>query len=253
MTNDLHLRQFHCTRPPYAKQSALVLQVWQAGKIRLPDWTTESLVVTQKIWEEGRVDMGEYANQSLRLLDKRYSIIYADPPWNPVESGSGIRGTAGLAKRYKGVMKIEEICSLPIQEISNDDCILFLWVTFPRLLDGIKTINAWGFKYYGLGFVWIKLNKRSKTPFWGMGYYTRQNPEICLIATKGKKFKPLARNIHSVVMTPKEEHSKKPDIIRDNIVRIIGDLPRIELFARQRVDGWDAWGNEIDAHECWEV
>lgn len=142
-------------------------------------------------------------------------------------------------------MTIEEICSMPIQSICAEDCILFLWVTFPRLLEGIKTIDAWGFKYHSLGFCWVKLNKKSDTPFWGMGYYTRQNPEICLIATKGKKFKPLVRNIHSVTMTPREEHSKKPDVIRNNIVKIIGDLPRIELFARQRTEGWDCFGNEI--------
>lgn len=134
-------------------------------------------------------------------------------------------------------MTIEDIKSLPIHNISDDNCILFLWVTFPRLLEGIKTIDAWGFKYHSLGFNWIKLNKKADTPFWGMGYYTRQNPEICLVVTKGNKFKPLVRNIYSVVMTSIEEHSKKPDIIRDNIVKIIGDLPRIELFARQKTDG----------------
>ncbi len=180
-------------------------------------------------------------------MNNKYNIIYADPPWKATESGSGVRGTSDLHKRYNGVMTIEEICALPIKDICEKDCVLFLWVTFPRLLEGIKTIDAWGFKYHSLGFNWIKLNKKADTPFWGMGYYTRQNPEICLVATKGNKFKPLVRNIHSVVMTPIEEHSKKPDIVRDNIVKIIGDLPRIELFARQKTDGWDVFGNEIES------
>lgn len=142
-------------------------------------------------------------------------------------------------------MSFEDIYNLPVQDICDDNCILFLWCTFPRLREGMTTIESWGFNYYGLGFNWVKLNKKSGTVFWGMGYYTRQNPEICLIGTKGNKFKPKVRNIHSVVMTPVEEHSIKPSEVRDNIVKIIGDLPRIELFAREVPEGWDVWGNEI--------
>lgn len=175
--------------------------------------------------------------------NRKYSIIYADPPWQYKENGAGNR-TLTASCGYD-LMPIDEICALPVQDIADDNCILFLWVTFPRLLEGLKTMAAWGFKYHSLGFNWIKLNKKSPTPFWGMGYYTRQNPEICLIATKGKKFKPLVRNIHSVVMTPREGHSKKPDVVRENIVKIVGDLPRIELFARQKVEGWDCWSNEV--------
>jgi len=172
--------------------------------------------------------------------NKKYQIIYADPPWEYKESGSGTR----VVKAHYNTMNIGDICKLPIKNICDDNCILFLWVTFPRLLEGIKTIDAWGFRYYGLGFNWIKLNKKSDTLFWGMGYYTRQNPEICLIGVKDNRFKPLVRNVHSVIMAAIEEHSKKPNIIRDYIVKIIGDLPRIELFARHKTKGWDTWGNE---------
>lgn len=174
----------------------------------------------------------------------KYKIIYADPPWKATESGSGVRGTSDLHKRYKGVMPIEEICELPIKNITEDNCILFLWVTFPRLLEGIKTIEAWGFKYKSLGFNWIKKNKKSDSLFWGMGYYTRQNPEICLIGVKGKIPKQ-SNGVHCVIESPIEEHSKKPCVIREKIVEIAGDLPRIELFARQYADGWDCWGNEV--------
>ena len=177
---------------------------------------------------------------------KKYKVIYADPPWNPKESGTGIRGTADLKKRYNGVMDTEEICSLPIQEICDDDAMLFLWATFPRLQDAIQVIESWGFRYYGLAFNWVKLNKKSDTPFWGMGYYTRQNPEVCLIGVKEERQKPLARNVHSVIMTKVEEHSKKPQCVRDYIIEILGDVPRIELFARDKTDGWDVWGNEIE-------
>lgn len=168
--------------------------------------------------------------------NKKYNIIYADPPWKPLESGSGQRGTAGLKNRYKGVMSIDEICEMPIPKICEEKSMLFLWATFPRLLEGLKTIEAWGFKYYGLGFDWVKTNKNG-TPFWGMGYYTRQNTEICLIGVKDKKnrIKPLARNVLSVIHSERQEHSRKPNAIRENIVKICGDIPKIELFARQEI------------------
>ncbi|WMI80926.1 MT-A70 family methyltransferase [Anaerotignum sp. MB30-C6] len=178
--------------------------------------------------------------------DKKYQIIYADPPWEYKESGSGVRGCAGLAERYNGVMTKDEIFKLPIEKISDETSILFLWVTFPRLEQGLETIKAWGFEYYGLGFDWIKTSKNGN-PSWGMGYYTRQNTEVCLIGVKKKpkRIKPLVRNVLSVVHSERREHSRKPDCIRDYIVNICGDIPRIELFARQCVDGWDCWGNEV--------
>ena len=174
----------------------------------------------------------------------KYSIIYADPPWKAVDSGTGMRGTSDLGKRYKGVMTIEEIEQLPVRDIAAENSILFLWVTFPRLLEGIRAMQAWGFKYKSLGFNWVKENKKSDSLFWGMGYYTRQNSEICLIGARGK-FPRQARNVHSVVISKIEEHSKKPDCIRDKILQICGDLPRVELFARQATPGWDVWGNEV--------
>ena len=137
-------------------------------------------------------------------------------------------------------MNIEKIKELPVKNISNDTSILFLWVTFPRLKQGLDVIEAWGFDYYGLGFDWVKTSKNGK-PSWGMGYYTRQNTEVCLIGVKDKnhRLKPLVRNILSVVHSERREHSRKPDCIRDYIVDICGDIPRIELFARQYAQGWD--------------
>lgn len=179
--------------------------------------------------------------------DKKYSIIYADPPWEYKESGGGVRGCAGLDKRYKGVMSRQEIFDLPIEKISAKKSILFLWVTFPRLEQGIETIKAWGFEYYGLGFDWVKTTKNG-TPCWGMGYYTRQNTEVCLIGVKKDKkqrIKPLSRGVLSVLHSERREHSRKPDEVREKITEICGDLPRIELFARQYADGWDCWGNEV--------
>ena len=164
---------------------------------------------------------------------KKYNIIYADPPWEYKESGSGNR----VVKAHYQTMKLEEIIKLPIQSICDEKSILFLWVTFPRLREGLEVIEKWNFQYYGLGFDWVKLSKNGK-PSWGMGYYTRQNSEICLIGVKDRKhrIKPQRRDILSVIHSPRREHSRKPDEARENIVKICGDLPRIELFARQEVE-----------------
>jgi N6-adenosine-specific RNA methylase IME4 len=185
----------------------------------------------------------------INFPNKKYNIIYADPPWKPVDSGTGMRGTADLKKRYDGIMTTDEICSLPVKDICEDISILFLWVTFPRLLDGLKVIEAWGFEYYGLGFSWVKRNRKSNSYFWGMGFYTRQNCEICLIGVKEDKklrIKPVVHDVHSVIDCPVMEHSRKPNETREKIVKICGDLPRIELFSRESCDGWDSWGNEIE-------
>ena len=175
--------------------------------------------------------------------DKKYQIIYADPPWEYKESGSGSR----VVSSHYQTMSIEEIKKLPVKNISSEKSMLFLWVTFPKLEYGLATIKAWGFNYFGLGFDWIKLYKNGK-PCFGMGYYTRQNTEICLIGVKDKPYriKPLVRNVSSVIRAERREHSRKPDCVRDYIVKICGNIPRIELFARQKVEGWDYWGNEVN-------
>ena len=180
----------------------------------------------------------------MKLPSTKYNIIYADPPWEYKESGGGKRGTAGLP--YP-TMPTEEICALPISEISAETSMLFIWATFRKLPECLKVIDAWGFEYYGLAFDWVKTTKTGK-PCWGMGYYTRQNTEVCLIGVKKdkkKRIKPQYRGVLSVVHSEKREHSRKPDEIRENIVRICGDVPRIELFARQTAQGWDSWGNEV--------
>ena len=171
--------------------------------------------------------------------DKKYNIIYADPPWE--YRGGGAKRNA---KRHYPTMKPKEIYALPVESLASSDCILFLWATFPNLHIALETIKQWGFTYKTIGFVWVKRNKRSKGWFWGGGNYTRANAEICLIATKGKP-KRKSASVHSICDAPREEHSKKPAEIRDRIVELCGDVPRIELFARQYADGWDCWGNEV--------
>lgn len=142
-------------------------------------------------------------------------------------------------------MNIEDICVLPVAELATTDCALFMWVTFPLLREAFTVLDAWSFTFKTVAFVWIKQNRKLPTLFWGMGHWTRANAEICLLATKGHP-KRVSAGVHQVIISPIEQHSKKPDEVRDRIVELMGDLPRIELFARQRVPGWDAWGNEID-------
>ena len=139
---------------------------------------------------------------------------------------------------------MQEIWDLPVCDIAENDCVLFLWVTYPKLIDCIKTIEKWGFTYKTCAFSWVKKNKKSDTWFWGLGYWTRANNEICLLATKGKP-KRVSKGVHQIVDDRIREHSRKPDCVRDRIVELCGDLPRIELFARQRTPGWDVWGNEV--------
>jgi N6-adenosine-specific RNA methylase IME4 len=185
--------------------------------------------------------------------DKKYNIIYADPAWNYETWSEG--ASRNVKGKYK-TMTPKEIFDLPVQDISEEDCILFIWVTYPKLIEGIETIEQWGFKYKTCAFSWVKTNKSfakdqssffpedSFKSFWGMGYWTRANNEICLLGTKGKP-KRCSKSVQQIVFDNIREHSRKPDCVRDRIVELCGDVPRIELFARQRHEGWDAWGNEI--------
>ena len=126
-----------------------------------------------------------------------------------------------------------------------DTYVLFLWATAPLIPEALFTMKSWGFEYKTIAFTWIKKNKKNKdTNFWGMGSWTRSNPEYCLLGVKGKP-KSVSHSVHSVIESPIEEHSKKPNIIRDKIVELCGDIKRIELFSRQKVKGWDSVGDQL--------
>jgi len=137
--------------------------------------------------------------------------------------------------------------NLPVNDISKDDCVLFIWTTDYHLQKCLAVINAWGFTYKTIAFVWQKLNKAGN-PVCFMGAYTMKSGiELCLLGTRGDNIhkKIIKHNVKSLVSEKRQQHSKKPDIVRDRIVELFGDLPRIELFARNRHMGWDSWGNEI--------
>lgn len=141
-------------------------------------------------------------------------------------------------------MGTEAIRALPVRDIAAQDCILFLWATYPMLPDALSVIEAWGFAYKTVAFTWVKANRSGKGFHFGLGYWTRANPEICLLATRGRP-RRLSRAVPNLLVSPLREHSRKPDEARERIVALCGDLPKAELFARQKVPGWSAWGNEV--------
>lgn len=189
----------------------------------------------------------------------KYDIIYADPPWS--YNDSGCHGAA--AKQYN-TMSQEELYNLPIKRICNKDAVLFMWVTYPKLQEALDVIRLWGFTYKSIGFQWVKLNKKANNLsllqkitegapieeamfsqcFYGLGRWTRGNTEMCIIATKGKVSR-IDTAVPQLVFSPIGRHSSKPAEVRKRIVQLVGDKPRIELFAREHVDGWDCWGNEV--------
>ena len=185
--------------------------------------------------------------------NKKYNIIYADPPWfynnwSPLKDDKTAKRVGRL---MYPTMKLEEICALPINEIAEKDCILFLWATMPCLNQAFEVIKSWGFIYKCCGFVWVKTNSKGISS--GLGNWTLGNAELCLLATH-KTFPKRKKPIKQIVLFPRGKHSKKPYEVRKRIIELMGDLPRIELFARPPKDllfedesykGWDVWGNEV--------
>jgi len=176
---------------------------------------------------------------------KKYQIIYADPPWSYRDKA--LAGNRGACCKYS-VMDQATIYWLgrKLNSFVNKDCILFMWVTMPKLNEVFNIIRGWGFEYKTVAFTWIKRNKKANSWFWGMGRWTRANAELCLLATKGKP-KRIDAGVHSIIDSRIQEHSQKPDEARGRIVKLCGDIPRIELFAREKTEGWDVWGNEVES------
>ena len=172
----------------------------------------------------------------------KFSVIYPDPPWNYRDQCRA--GKRGATYKYS-TMRIEEIRRLPIEALAADDCVLFLWATMPMLPEAISVVNAWGFSYKTVAFTWVKTNTKTDSLAWGMGNWTRANAEVCLLGVRGKP-KRVSAAVHSVIIRPRMKHSRKPPEIRDRIVELCGDVPRVELFATEKTDGWFAWGAEIN-------
>lgn len=186
-------------------------------------------------------EISEVTNFNVDIFntDKKFSIIYADPAWSYWEGGE-----KNQSMHYK-TMTIDDIKSLPVSSIADENAILFIWVTFPILQEAFEVIKSWGFNYSTCGFTWVKKNKVSDTWFFGNGAWTRANTELCLIATRGTVTR-LDASISQVLDDRIMEHSQKPERVRELITRLVGKLPRIELFSRNdKNDGWFNWGNGI--------
>lgn len=148
--------------------------------------------------------------------DKKYNVIYADPPWRFVTFSD--KGKGRSAERHYATMPRDELRTLPIQNIRAENCVLFLWATAPCFIEAFSLIRAWGFTYKTVAFTWVKWCKKSEKPFMGLGYYTRANAEFCLIATRGKILPRASKGVSSVILSHIEEHSKKPHEARERIV-----------------------------------
>jgi len=173
--------------------------------------------------------------------NKKYQIIYGDPPWN-FNFKKRNKLSQEAKNRLYSTMMAKDIVNLPINTLADDNCILFLWVMNSEIPLALECINKWGFTYKTVAFTWVKTTKN--TYHFGGGNWTRSNPELCLLATKGK-IKRASASVRNLTISLLREHSRKPDEIRNKIIQLVGDLPRIELFARQKTEGWDVWGNEV--------
>ncbi len=178
-----------------------------------------------------------------------FSIIYADPPWQfklrraSNEEGRPRFGSVGRRVPYP-TMNTEAICALPVARLVAPECVLFLWATYPMLPQALDVVRGWGFCYKTVAFTWVKRTRTGRRFHFGMGYWTRANPEICLLATRGNPQR-MCKSIPNLIISPIQNHSRKPDIVREKIVALCGDLPRAELFAREKAPGWSVWGNEV--------
>ena len=169
----------------------------------------------------------------------RYAVIYADPPWSFKTYSD--KGKGRSSEAWYDCMSLEDIKAFSVIDLAAQDCVLLMWVTDPMLQAGLEVITAWGFRYKTVGFYWVK----TPTTWFGNGYWTRANPEMCLLATRGHPHR-ISAGVRKLVEAPRREHSRKPDEVYERIEQLLSG-PYLELFARVRRPGWDAYGHEVDS------
>lgn len=182
---------------------------------------------------------------------KKYSCILADPPWSfkswsdkgKNRSPDFMVDQKGLAERHYATMTMEDIVDLPVQSVTSDNCALFLWVVDCQLPECIEVGKSWGFDYKTVGFTWTKTSPVSDGYHIGLGYWTRGNPEMCLLFARGAPRRKSA-SVRQLVVSKRREHSRKPDEIHERIEQLV-DGPYLELFGRQQRPGWDVFGNQV--------
>ncbi len=200
----------------------------------------------------------------LGIRSRSFNIVYADPPWSYKQQvKSGVLTKRDGSRHYES-MSQSELCDLgqQVMRICKEDAALFLWATMPLLQEALDVIKSWGFIHKTTFVTWVKTTKDGSRPAFGVGYYSRSNAELCLLATRGKiaSFKKSLKSegnrgqnsMNQIVMSPRRQHSRKPEVVRDMIVKMFGNLPRIELFARQTSPGWSVLGNEINLFSSYE-
>jgi len=183
-------------------------------------------------------------NSTLFSTRRKYGVIYADPPWS--FRNWSAKGTGRNAVSHYDCLDFSALAALPISGLAADDCALFLWATDPLLPRALELIQAWGFEYKTVAFYWVKLNTQAKHDtdyFTGLGYWTRANPEQCLLATRGKPSRK-AKDVKRLIVDKRREHSRKPDCVRERIERLVAG-PYLELFAREAKPEWDRWGDQV--------
>jgi N6-adenosine-specific RNA methylase IME4 len=198
-----------------------------------------------------RVDRSLFLDWPFGELPRgHYGVIYADPPWHYEVWAEDSQSTRLASAKYR-VMSTAEIAALPVHALAATDCALFVWITWPQLWDAREVIEGWGFVYKTCAFSWTKANNKQIDMLRedadaqvGMGYWTRANSEVCLLATRGKP-KRLNADVRQGIIEPRREHSRKPDCVPGRIERLVAG-PYLELFARTTRSGWDSWGNQTD-------
>ena len=183
------------------------------------------------------------SNKDTEVKEKKYQIIYADPAWQYKSKECLAKKSIlnGKLNTHYSTMSMNDLKKLPVGGVSDDNCLLFLWVVSPMLDECIDVLKSWGFKYSTIGFIW---HKQKTNP----GSYTMSECEICLIGKKGNIPTPRGlRNIRQFLSESKTKHSSKPEEIRNRITQMFPTQNKIELFARQKVEGWDSWGNEVES------
>lgn len=179
---------------------------------------------------------------------KKYKLIYADPPWQFNNKKTGGSMKSGADHHYL-TTGIEGLKSIDVPSVCHENCVLVMWYVGAMPQEAIDLVHAWGFTIKNMnGFVWNKLTVNLK-PFFGMGFWTRAGSESAIIATKGK-VKPESHGVRAVGSYPVSKHSKKPDEFRNRCVELVGDVPRLEMFARESSEGWDVFGNEVTDSVC---
>jgi len=179
-------------------------------------------------------------SMNFSLPSKRYRVIYADPPWT--FKTFSVKGKGRSAEAHYDCMGLDDLKALPVADRAADDAILLMWATDPLLDKAMEVVRAWGFTYKTVGFYWVKQNASSEGFFTGMGFWTRANPEQCLLATRGHP-KRLATDVKKLVVSRRREHSRKPDEMYGHIERLAAG-PYLEMFARSSRSGWDSWGTQ---------